>query len=109
MNPEGMNPTVLKTLQAERDLLELWVYLAEYSPQNADKSLKALEAQMNMLATMPQAGRAREELLSGLRSFVGGSHVIYYRPVAEGVLIMRVLHGSRRAEDLFPGDLNASE
>ena len=54
-------------------------------------------------------GRQREELLTGLRSFPIGNYVIYYCQNKLGILVQRVVHGSRQVEYMFPGDLDTSE
>ncbi len=49
-----------------------------------------------MLARMPQAGRLREAIDPGVRSFPVGEYVIYYREIEPGgIMIARVLHGRR--------------
>jgi toxin ParE1/3/4 len=48
-----------------------------------------------LLASQPHAGRLRDELAVGLRSFPVQNHIIYYRPEPSYILIARVLHGSR--------------
>lgn len=47
---------------------------------------------MRMLLTHPAAGRARQELGDGVRSFPVGRHLIYYRPADEAVLVLSVQH-----------------
>ena len=54
-----------------------------------------------LLATQPNAGRLRDELAIGLRSFPVGNHII--RPEPSHILIARVLHGRRdQASTLGP-------
>lgn len=48
-----------------------------------------------LLSEHPHAGRARDEITAGVRSFAVESYVIYYRPDAHGVSITRILYGSR--------------
>ena len=50
---------------------------------------------------MPLIGRDRPELSPGLRSFVVGRHVIFYRRFGNGVEIVRVLDGARDLPPLF--------
>jgi toxin ParE1/3/4 len=50
---------------------------------------------------MPHLGRERPELSPGLRSFVVGHHVIFYRLFDSGVEIARVLDGVRDLPPLF--------
>ena len=46
-------------------------------------------------------GRSRSELAPDLRSFPFEAYVIFYRPLDNGVEIVRVIHGSRNIESLF--------
>ena len=46
-----------------------------------------------MLVENPLAGRERGELRKGLRSFPVGNYVVFYQPVADGIEIIRVMHG----------------
>jgi toxin ParE1/3/4 len=48
-----------------------------------------------LLASHPDAGRLRDEIAAGLRSFPVRNHIIYYRPEQGHILIARILHGSR--------------
>lgn len=50
---------------------------------------------------MPIIGRERSELFPGLRSFVVGRHVVFYRRFGNGVEIVRVLDGARDLPPLF--------
>jgi toxin ParE1/3/4 len=54
-----------------------------------------------MLGGWPEAGRQREEIASGVRSFPVKSYVIFYRRVAGRVQVLRVLHGRRDIPPLF--------
>ncbi len=81
---------------AEADLDEAWFYVAGDGGVNvADRLLDDIMDRIVMLASQPKAGRRRDELAVGLRSFPVKSHIIYYRCEASHILIARVLHGSR--------------
>jgi len=86
---------------ARSDLDEIWSYISEDNPDAADRFVRALVSRFAMLASMPQMGRQREELSSRLRSFPFGNHIIFYRPMENGVEIVRVLHGARDFPPLF--------
>jgi toxin ParE1/3/4 len=60
-----------------------------------------LEQTCKALAKNPLMGTARDELLPNLRCFSVGNYVIYYRPVADGIDVVRVLHGARDESNLF--------
>jgi toxin ParE1/3/4 len=50
---------------------------------------------------MPLIGRQREELSPRLRSFPVSRYIIFYRPMENGIEIVRVLHGARDFPPLF--------
>jgi toxin ParE1/3/4 len=50
---------------------------------------------------MPDMGRLREELAARLRRFPVGNYVVFYRSIAGGIEIARVLHGARDLPPLF--------
>ena len=80
---------------AERDLDEIWSYVAEdASPATADRLTDAIIDRFELLAEQPRMGRLRPEFGPGVRSFAVENHVIYYRHDGD-VLIARVLHGRR--------------
>ena len=70
---------------ARSDLYEVWRYIANDNPDAADKYLRAIISRFVTLASQPHLGRARPELSPGLRSFVVGHHVIFYRLFEGGV------------------------
>jgi toxin ParE1/3/4 len=86
---------VTKTARAEQDLEEIWFYVALDDVAAADALLDDFDNSCLLLATQPKMGRAREELANELRSFPVGRYVFFYRPLADGVEIVRVLHGAR--------------
>lgn len=49
----------------------------------------------------PYAGRQRDELRSGYRSFPIGEYLVLYRITSPGVHIMHVVHGRRDIIALF--------
>ena len=80
---------------AERDLEEIWSYVAEdASPTTADRLIDAIIDRFELLAEQPRMGRLRPEFGEGVRSFTVENHVIYCR-YADDVLVARVLHGRR--------------
>jgi toxin ParE1/3/4 len=86
---------LLKRPQAETDLEEIWWYIAQNNPKNADNFLDFILKQCLFLAQSPYSGKKRDELLQGLRSFPVRNYVIFYFPLENGVEIVRVMHGSR--------------
>jgi len=87
--------------EAERDLDEIWWYIAQDSPDNADRFLDRLQERFSTLAGFPKMGASRDDIQTGLRSQPAGSYLIFYFPLADGIEIVRVLHGSRDVENLL--------
>jgi len=89
---------------ARADLLEIWIHIAEDSVANADAFSDRLDEVIAMLGGSPRAGRLREELGAGIRSFGCGNYVILYSEGQRGIDILRVLHGARDIESFFDQD-----
>lgn len=94
-------PRLLKRPEAESDLDEIWWYIAQDSPLNADRFLDRIQERCLALADFPQMGMGRDELKQGLRSHPVGNYLIFYFPLEDGIDIIRVLHGSRDIESLL--------
>ena len=86
---------------AESDLLQIWEYIAEDSPINADHFLKQIEAKFNLLLDHAGAGKMRDDLIAGLRSLPIGNYIIFYQSHENSVEIIRVLHSARDIQNLF--------
>ncbi len=81
--------------QADTDLKGIYRYTRDHwGRAQAEQYTGQLQQCLTMLVVRPQAGRPRPDLRpEGLRSFVQGSHVIFYQPQPSGILIVRILHG----------------
>jgi toxin ParE1/3/4 len=86
-------PRVLKRPKAENDLDEIWWYIAQDNPQNADQFLDRIQEKLLALAAFPKMGVRRADLQAGLRCLPIGNYLIFYCPVADGIDVVRVLHG----------------
>ncbi len=86
---------------ASADLEEIWVFIAEDDPHAADRFIRDIVSRFPKLASMPHLGRSREELSHRLRSFPVAHYVIFYRPIQDGIEIVRILHGARDFPPLF--------
>ncbi len=93
---------------AERDLERQAQYIAGSSGvEAAQRFYRAAEQTCRLLAGQPGIGRRisyRNPLLAETRMFrVKGftQHLIFYRPIRNGVEIIRVIHGARDIESLF--------
>jgi toxin ParE1/3/4 len=87
--------------QAEADLEAIADYIAEFNPGAAAKLVTGFTRRLELLATQPFSGSAREDVLSDLRHLVVGQYVAFYRVEGRTVVVLRVIHGRRdiAAED----------
>jgi plasmid stabilization system protein ParE len=100
-----MKPFVL-TPSAERDLNEIWDYIASDSLDAADRVLAALEETFDRLAGQPGLGHYREEFADRTVRFTSVySYLVVYRWEPRPLQILRILHGARDVENI----LNDSE
>ena len=83
---------------ARQDLGEIYEYIAKDNISAADTLQEQLQQRWRGLAHMPGIGSKRDNLKPNLRSVAAGNYVIYYRVVAGGIQIVRVIHSSRDAE-----------
>ncbi len=94
-------PRVIRAPLAELDLDEIWDYIAQDNFTVADRFLDTISERCHMLARHPEMGRLRPELAPDLLSFAVGNHIIFYRPIDDGIEVARVLRGSRDLDSLF--------
>ena len=81
-------PRILIRPEAESDLDEIWWYIAQDHPNNADHYLDRIQDRFMALADFPHLGTSRDELKSGLRSQPVGNYLIFYFPLADGIEIV---------------------
>jgi toxin ParE1/3/4 len=87
--------------EAEQDLEDLWVYLAEQNDIAGDRQVAKLLNRFPMLAQFPAMGVSRDRLIQGLRSFPVKPYIIFYILIPDGIEILRIIHQSRDIEDYF--------
>jgi toxin ParE1/3/4 len=94
-------PILIISPEAEQDLVDIWLHIAEDQPLNADRFLVRLQEKAQKLAEFTDLGVDRLDLASGIKSFPVDRYVLYYRPNDHGIELVRVLHGSRDVNLLF--------
>jgi toxin ParE1/3/4 len=89
--------------EAERDLDDIAFYIARESGSLdiAERLIESVTRRFYLLANHPRIGRARDDLLAGVRGFPVGNYVIVYEVHGEDVRILRVVHGRRDLTALF--------
>lgn len=80
------------TKAADRRLVDIYRYsVATFGLDVARRYLKAMHSAFELISENPQIGTDQSWVASGCRRMVCESHVIYYVPHTEGVLILEVL------------------
>lgn len=90
------------TAPASRDIESIMDYVAENSSFDAaERLLDKIEDKCKRLIGFPNMGQKRDELALNVRSFPVDSYLIFYRVIADGVEILRVVSGYRDLKNLF--------
>lgn len=96
-----MNRRVVKHARALADLEERSESIRQHDPRAALRFLAEAEATFGRLAAMPGMGRRYapgHPVLADLRVFPIArytSDLVFYRPLGDGIEVIRVLHGAR--------------
>ena len=95
----------VRTSPANADLDAIWDYIAPHNPSAADRLIDRIIKCCDRLATNPRIGSDCRNLAPGLpsdlRQFPVGNYVIVYRPIDDGIVVYRVLHGRRDIPQVF--------
>jgi toxin ParE1/3/4 len=95
---------VERTLAAEQDLEEIGYYIAKQRcPATAEKILREIHAKCSLYAGQPEMGTLRPDLGEHHRVFHHKRWVVIYRPIQDGIEVLRVVDGARDYPSLFPG------
>lgn len=102
--------TVHKAPLARIDLIACYAYIGERNPDAAHRFRLAAEDTFKVLALSPNIGEPYEvsnPRLQGLRCARVKrfrNYVIFYRPIASGIDVIRVLHAARNIRNILEED-----
>ena len=105
---------IIRSDLALEDLDALSEHIRQRSPRAALRFLRAAELSFRKLSSMPGIGERFETdnvLYQEIRSLpISGfpSYIVYYKPLGDGVVIIRVIHAARDIDRIF-GDENSAE
>ena len=98
-------PKYRLSLSADADISEIADYtIKTFGIELAHRYRDGLERTFQLLAKYPKRGRNAAQFAPGLRRWEYESHVIFYVPDEQGVLIARVLHNRMDFERHAMGD-----
>lgn len=101
----------LWSAEALEDREKIWdYYVGAAGRHTAENALREIGKVIALIEDHPFAGRARDEVRPGLRSFAASPHVVFYRVVNETPEIVRLIDGRQDIEEEFAagGGLNDS-
>jgi toxin ParE1/3/4 len=88
--------------EALDDRERIWDFYVEVAGRRtAEKVLRVIAEAIALIEDHPFAGRARNEVRPGLRSFAATPHVVFYRVVNDAPEIVRLLDGRQDIEEKF--------
>lgn len=81
---------------ADADLLDIAMYIALDKPNAALQWVQTIREKCDLLASRPEMGEERRGYgVPGCRSSSVGNYVIFFRAIAQGIEVARIVHGSR--------------
>ncbi len=98
---------IIKRRSAVADILEHFVFIGEGNEDAAERFLLSAEETFRLLVSQPQMGRkleSRNSMLAGIRIFPVKNfkkYLIFYKPLRDGIEVVRVLHGARDLRSIF--------
>jgi toxin ParE1/3/4 len=92
---------VVRSELATTDLADIAEYISADSPAAAHRWLDEVDRTLQLVARFPQIGEQLDHLSPGSRRHCFGCYLLFYRQIEGGIELQRVLHGSRRIEDLI--------
>lgn len=96
-------PRVLRTPAAEEDLCDIAYHIAveDGRPITAEGNIDELIAKCDTFSQSPLLGTAAPELGEDYRIFPFKRWIVIYRPIDDGIEVMRIVDGSRDYPKLF--------
>jgi toxin ParE1/3/4 len=88
-------PRVVRTRKSRSDLVEILLYIRRDNHRAARRLLDTIDDKLQLLSEFPGLGQPGEDLARSLRSFPIGDYLLFYRPMKDGIQLIRVLHGKR--------------
>jgi toxin ParE1/3/4 len=86
---------------ATRDLDDIAIYLGNISLESADQFLQEFDRRCIQLVSFPMSGKGYPHLRHDLRGLNFKNYIIFYRILADGIEIMRVVAGQRDLTSIF--------
>ena len=93
-------PKFIVAPSAQQDLSDIFDYIARDKPFAAANWIDTIEEKCELIASTPEFGEKRTEYGPDIRSSVVGRYVVFYRPIDDGIEVVRVIPGDRDIRSL---------
>jgi toxin ParE1/3/4 len=81
--------------RAQADVDEIWTYTADqWGDAQAERYVRDFRRALETIARNPHRGRSCDHIRPGYWKFAVGAHMIFFRRVADGIDVVRILHQS---------------
>ena len=91
--------------EALSDRESIWDHYVRVAGRpTAENLLREIAKAIALIEAHPFAGRTRDEVRPGLRSFAAAPHVVFYRVVDDTPQIVRLLDGRQDIEEKFAAE-----
>jgi toxin ParE1/3/4 len=95
---------LVRSPEAENDLIEIWTYIAQDNAISADKLVDRLYARSLSLIAHPSLGVRRTDIARDVRMLTVGNYLILYRSHRDRIEIIRYIRGARQLGGLLGRD-----
>lgn len=89
------------TPRADKDLAEIWTYLASNNLSAAERVLSDIESKVKLLADNPMLGPVHKAIAAELRFLPAQPYLVLYRILPGFIEIVRIVDGRRDLSALF--------
>lgn len=86
---------IVRSHRSFGDASEIWRYIARDDPIAATRQIERIDEKVRFLAGSPLAGSPRPDIGQNYRTFVIGNYLILYRPLPDGIRLVRILNAAR--------------
>jgi len=92
---------IQRTSESDVDLRKIYKYIAVDNASAAERLLLRIKKELAMLSDMPGGGAPRPDLGIHVRTWPVGKYLLLYRPINDGIELLRVIHGMRKVRRVF--------
>ena len=96
---------IIRSQESLDDVVGIGMYIGQDNPAAAKRMVRKIEERIQLLSDFPRSGTKRPDLADNLRCVAEGNYVIFFRPLDDGIEVVRVIHGARDYETMFREEL----